>query len=331
MSYDLDTLTLTEMVRLQDQISAAIRKRFEKPLALVFTDVVGSASYFTRFGDEAGRALQQRHFDLVESACASTGGRIVDTAGDGAFSCFGSVDACANAMLSLQKQISADNAPRAREHQLALRTGIHFGLVLTDDVTVRGEAVNLCARLAATSDAGEIRITRAAFLELPTALRVRCLPLPPLELKGIAGKVVSLRLEWREAGTVPVAVRIEETGRVIELPAQDTVTFGRLGSFGTNANQDSGPANDIVLELPDPQASMRISRWHFELRRVGEVYVLRAVSDRATEVDGKPLARSEEIPIRPGSVVRCGNVMTLTFLAAVDPSSRLGLETMGTD
>ena len=49
-----------------DQFSGELR--FERRRALVFSDVVGSTPYFARFGDEAGRQLQQRHVDLLNAA-----------------------------------------------------------------------------------------------------------------------------------------------------------------------------------------------------------------------------------------------------------------------
>ena len=60
--FDLDSLTLTEIIRLQNQLSAALTRRFERPYALVFSDIVGSTAYFARYGDEAGGRLQQQHF-----------------------------------------------------------------------------------------------------------------------------------------------------------------------------------------------------------------------------------------------------------------------------
>src|SRR5262249_12621256 len=98
-------------------------------------------------------------------------------------------------------------------------------------------------------------------------------------------------------------------GEIINLPANDTITFGRL------QDQNSIPANDIVLSLPDRAQSQQISRWQFELRRQPEGFVLRAMSDQVTEVDGLPVAKHAEVPIQPGSVVRVAQVITLEFLA----------------
>ena len=57
MSYESlgDTLSMTEIIRLQDTLSKALVRRFEKKLALAFSDVAGSTTYFSKYGDEAGR------------------------------------------------------------------------------------------------------------------------------------------------------------------------------------------------------------------------------------------------------------------------------------
>src|SRR5262245_50807820 len=106
---DLETLTLTEAIRLQARLSTYIDKTFQRDTALVFSDIVGSTAYFARFGNEAGRSLHQRHLDLLQLVVADRGGRIVDTAGDGAFLCFAGVEGACNAMIDLQRRIMADN------------------------------------------------------------------------------------------------------------------------------------------------------------------------------------------------------------------------------
>ena len=161
---------MTDIIRLQTQLSQELARRFERRAVLAFTDIVGSSSYFTDFGDEAGQRLQQLHFDLLEqSLVTGTGphcGRIVDTAGDGAFICFASAGAAVRAMMLLQNRITRANVDRPRPHQLSVRIGLHCGHVLTDGVQVTGEAVNLCARLVATAGASEVRLSDDLLQEL---------------------------------------------------------------------------------------------------------------------------------------------------------------------
>lgn len=213
MEFDVERLSLTDIIRLQTRLNEAVKRRFERTLALVFTDVAGSTTYFARFGDVAGRQLQQRHLDLLAKTLVAAGGRVVDIAGDGAFSCFADVESATTSVLALAEAASAQNATVGYDHQLHLRMGVHWGHVLTDGTVVTGDAVNLCARVMGTCDPGEIRLTQGVFRELSRELRLLCRPLPPAQLKGIADAVSLMRLETRDRNRFPQLLKIVSTLR----------------------------------------------------------------------------------------------------------------------
>jgi len=304
---DFATLDMTEIIRLQNQLQQELTRRFERQVALVFSDIVGSTAYFARFGDAAGRQLQQLHFDLLGSCLPARGGRVVDTSGDGAFVTFPTANSATDALIEFQQLISRENTSRARDRQLLVRMGIHWGPVLTDGVVVSGDAVNLCSRVAASAGSGEVRITREVFHELAATHRLNCRPLGSFEFKGVSRQVEVFMLDWRDHTQFPTFFRIEETGEEITLPQQDLISFGRL-------NEHEGTiANDVVLSLPDPLQTRQISRWHFELRRFGDGFRVRSVSEGATEVDGAMLAKDQEVIIKPGSKIRVSHILTLAF------------------
>jgi class 3 adenylate cyclase len=311
MPFDLDNLSLSEIIQLQIRLSETLKHRFEKSLALAFTDVVDSTAYFARFGNEAGRALEHRHLALIDHVIAPAGGRVVEVAGDGAFTCFTTVEEALTAMIDLQRRIADQNLSHERGHHLAVRAGIHWGDVLTDGAVVTGKEVNLCARVATSAAASEIRITVPAFHELPNASRLRCTMLPPHEAKGLPEPVEIMWVAWRrDLEPTPVLVRIQETGEEFPLPNKETITFGRLD------NSTGGPLkNDITLALPDAQRTQQISRWHIELRRQHEGWRVRSLTDKSTEVDGRTLGRGEEAPVRAGTSIRIAQVLTLEFLS----------------
>lgn len=305
--FDATTLSMTEIIRLQNLLSQELSRRFETSAALAFSDIAGSTSYFARFGDEAGRQLQQLHYDLLQECLPAHGGRVVDTAGDGAFTAFPRPANAADAMTALFLRVSEENEHRARDHQLTLRVGIHWGKVLSDGTLVTGEAVNLAAHVASSAEPGQIRVSREMFQEFDVAHRLLCRPLGLVELKGAGRPLELMSLEWRDHSRFPALVFIRETSQQIPLPQQDIVTFGRLEII------DGMTANDIVLALPDAAATRQISRWHFELRRRPTGYLLRSVSTQPTSVDGVPVLNGEEVPIQPGSIVVLSGVMTLVF------------------
>ncbi len=304
---DTSGLGMTQLIQLLEQLEQELRQRFERNLAIVFTDVVGSTAFFAQHGDSAGRALLQRHLDHLNELWPAAEGRIVDTAGDGAFSVFPAVEAAAKALIELFARVDEHNRRRETSHRLRLRCGVHFGPVLTDGTLVTGDAVNLCARVIATASPDEIRLTRPAFLELSNDLRVSCHPLAPLSLKGLARPVEVVVLEHHRRA-MPSAVMVQETKEVVTLPDKETITFGRL------REQNGVPANDIALTHPDPELALRVSRWHFEIRQRPEGPRLRALTELGTDVDGRPVLKNQEVLLRSGSVVTVAGILHLRFL-----------------
>jgi len=308
-----NSLSLTEIIRLQTMLSTALVRRFEQWLALAFSDIVASTRYFAKFGDEAGRQMQQKHIDLVQEAITPAGGKIIYTAGDGAFLCFSTADHATASMIELLRLISQENVSRSREHQLAVRIGIHYGPVLTDGEHVNGDAVNYCSRVAGTAEPGQIRITKEAFFAFADVnYRLKCHMLPPVSMKGIDRPAELMILDWRDQESFPTVVKLE-TGEDVPLPEHDIISFGRL------RERDGFPANDVVLDCGDDTRTLQISRWHFELRRRPDTFMIRALSSAPTSLNGRSLAKGEECPLRPGDCVRVGNVLSLKFEAPRRP------------
>ncbi len=319
---DFESQSLTELIEIEKKISQTIAKRFKHHMALVFSDVVGSTDYFQRYGDKEGRVLQQRHYDLLSIVLDRYKGRLIDTAGDGAFFCFESAQAAAEASIELQNQVCKENMKEAKERQLTLRIGIHWGPVLRDEKIVTGDSVNLAARVAGQAEEGMIVITKETSLELMSELRLICKPFKSANLKGISEPIQLLVLPWRNQELLPTCVRIRENGEEIDIPEKDMISFGRLSKHGEET------ANDIVLRLNTEEETRKISRWHFQLRRCIDGFHLRSLSKKPIEVDGQEIAKDEEKTIKIGSVVRISNVMTLTFgkRTDVDANQTIGEE-----
>lgn len=307
MSIDFESLTLREIIRLQNQLSTCLARRFEKWLAIIFSDIVGSTAYFQRYGDQAGRQIHQQHLDLLAANLEGSDGRIVDTAGDGALLAFTRIEDATE--FSIRFHRARWHAYRATlpEHRWQTRTCIHWGPTLTDGTTVAGDTVNLCAKLAATAHPEEILMTSQAVSELPKQYRTACQPVDSIQLLGLPGTFEAFQLRWRDPREIPRFLVILETGQQIPIPDKSVISCGRF------SDQTSGNSNDIILALPDPLLSQRISRWHFELRSEGDQLFLRAVSDKPTVVNGINLLKGEKATIENGARVQLSGVMTLTF------------------
>ncbi len=304
---DFESQSLTELIEISGEISKAIKRRFERHMALAFSDVVGSTDYFQQFGDKEGRVLQQRHYNLLNIVLEKFNGQLVDTAGDGAFFCFESAQAAAKATIELQNLVCEENLNETHERQLTLRIGIHWGPVLKDGAVVTGDSVNLTARVESQAEKGMIAITRETLLELETELRLTCRQFKSAKLKGISRPVQLMSLPWRNEKLFPDYALIEESSEEITLPDKDLISFGRLSKHGEEV------ANDIVLRLPDDEKTRKISRWLFQLRRGLDGFHLKSVSKKPIEVDGQEITIDENKIIKVGSIVRIPDVITLTF------------------
>lgn len=119
---------------------------------VMFTDVVGSTDHLAAVGDRAWRAELDRHDAMVRECLATTGGREVDTAGDGFFAVF---DGPARAVRCAEAVVAG-----AGTLGIEIRAGVHVG-----ECEVRGEgyagiAVHTGARIAALAGAGEVLASR---------------------------------------------------------------------------------------------------------------------------------------------------------------------------
>ena len=182
--------------------------------------------------------------------------------------------------------------------------------MLSDGTLVSGEVVNFCNRVAGSAGRDELRLTPAAHAELgDAALRRRCQPVRGVELKGVAAPQDLFTLEWLDPARFPTLVGFED-GSVQRLPARDVIRFGRL------REENGVAANDIVITLEDPELLIRVSRWHFELHRKADGYMLRSISaGGTTALNGRTLVPGEMVPLRPGAEVCLSGTVTLAFVS----------------
>src|SRR5438067_12040514 len=113
---------MAEIIRLQKELQLELTRRFQRQAALAFSDIVGSTEYFARFGDAPGRQLQQLHVDLVGECLGRHQGRLVDTAGDGAFVTFPAADAAlGRAYGAAERRVTRKRGALARASAAAAR------------------------------------------------------------------------------------------------------------------------------------------------------------------------------------------------------------------
>lgn len=298
---DLDRLDLPALLKLQTQVRGTLTARFESQQALVCVEL---ADVDPRGGTpESG--LHKRCYGLLSEASTPHSGRIFATQGDSLHACYPSGKAALRAVLSFIDAVTDHNYRCAREDQIMVSIGLHWGMVLTNGRLVTGLSVDVVARIAEVAGRGRLLLSQHALNQIPRVTQALCTPV----VESIGDEIELYSLPWGDERGLACKVWIEESGEQLLLPRQDIIAFGRL-----DALVDGTRANDIVLTHPDPEAQLAISRWHFELRRTKRGHLLRRVSNQLIEVDGRLIEPGEEVQVRPGTTVRLAQVMTLRFL-----------------
>ncbi len=155
----VNQLGLTALQLWQAASEAQGRGRGDRPVALLFTDLVGFSSWALKVGDDQAVELLRAVADHAEQAFAERNGRVVKNLGDGWMAVVDdSADAVA-AVLALQQRLDAVDV---HGHRPQLRTGVHLGRPRSVGGDFLGVDVNITARVAEAARPGQVLVSEAA-------------------------------------------------------------------------------------------------------------------------------------------------------------------------
>ena len=115
--------------------------------AILAADVVGYSRLMGK--DEAGTltALKAHQAQFIDPTIAEHRGRIVKLMGDGALVEFGSAVDAAECAIAIQCGMAARNRDVPEDKRIEFRIGTNLGDVIIDGEDIRGDGVNVAARL----------------------------------------------------------------------------------------------------------------------------------------------------------------------------------------
>ena len=164
-----DSSDLERLFAARREINRELMEKHARELAVLFTDIVGSTSFFERKGDIEGLALVKRHNDALVPLVGQHGGRVVKTIGDAIMAVFEQAPAAAACAGEMQRTLARENAlhPGDGDRQIHIRIGVHTGRALLDGGDVFGDTVNVAARVNHEARADEVLLSEAAAQALP--------------------------------------------------------------------------------------------------------------------------------------------------------------------
>jgi class 3 adenylate cyclase/DNA-binding beta-propeller fold protein YncE len=182
--------------------------------AVLFTDVVSSTELAREMGDVRWSRLLEAQRRVIRRLLRSSGGREVDTAGDGFFAVF---DRTADAV-----RCAFAACREVQELGLDIRAGVHVGEVELAGHEVHGIVVHTGARVMGQAGASEVLVT-ATVKDLVAGARFDLRERGTVELKGVPGMwtlydVMAVDDQLRPAPIEQASVASERRDRVASSP-----------------------------------------------------------------------------------------------------------------
>src|SRR5215471_6940473 len=202
---DLYVDNVDQLLRARSEIDEELR-RHKTRVTIFFTDVVGSTTYFDRFGDTAGLLLLHRHDSLVTSAVEEFHGMVVKKIGDSVMAEFPEPFLAVRAAIAIQRRLCDQNENVVENQRLLIRTGIHHGPGFRRGNDLFGDAINLAARITKRSGPSQILISQAVRDCLPDA-EFSCKSIGAVSLEGKADTEELHEVVWTDvASPMPSAL-----------------------------------------------------------------------------------------------------------------------------
>jgi serine/threonine protein kinase/class 3 adenylate cyclase len=240
-------------------------RRHKNALTVLFTDVVGSTSYFDRNGDTAGLVMIHRHDELAAQAIEQHGGKVVKTIGDSAMAEFPDAASAVRAAVEIEREFLKFNSSQPENQRVDIRIGIHTGVGFRKGNDLFGDVVNVTARIVKHTAPAQILISRATYESISKEVDLRCRWLNKLTIDGRTEKEDIFEVVWSNTEAYRVQERVTSTSHI---PPRYEV-LSQIGSGGTGIvykvrDQETGEIVALKILKPeiasDPEAQENFKR-----------------------------------------------------------------------
>jgi class 3 adenylate cyclase len=177
----------------------------KEKLAVLFADICGSTALYDSLGDEMARRLVTKCISIMLSKVISHNGTLIKTMGDEVMCTFPRAENAMNAACAMQNALENHNV--GNDNPMHIRIGFHYGNVICDNGDVFGDTVNIAARIASITRAGQIMTTKVVVDSLPPDLRVSTHQIMRADLKGKQDQLDIFRVNWEADDTISTRTR----------------------------------------------------------------------------------------------------------------------------
>jgi class 3 adenylate cyclase len=159
-----------------------------KIAAIVAADIAGYSRLVAQDEEETLRRLAM-HRAVLDDFVARWGGRVFNTAGDGALAEFPSSVDAVRCAVDIQDGIRARNLGFPPSRQMFYRIGITVADVVERDGDLLGDGVNIAARLGGLATPGGICVSRAVYEQVANKVPVKFEDLGQQQVKNMPAAI----------------------------------------------------------------------------------------------------------------------------------------------
>jgi class 3 adenylate cyclase/tetratricopeptide (TPR) repeat protein len=166
-----------DLIRPVAELDEKLQSRLTQEIAILFTDIRGSTTFFKIHGDIAGRLMMQRHYDMLFPIIEEHNGRVVKTVGDSIMATFSDPATAVKAAIAMQRKLFSYNATKPHEDPIRIRIGINFGKGIIEENDVFGDVVNVASKLVSVGESEQIVVGASIYAKLKTNNDLLFIPL----------------------------------------------------------------------------------------------------------------------------------------------------------
>jgi serine/threonine protein kinase/class 3 adenylate cyclase len=186
-----------ELLKARAEIDEQLR-RHKNALTVLFTDVVGSTSFFERNGDTAGLVMIHRHDELAKRAIQQHDGKVIKTIGDSAMAEFPNPGSAVRAAVEIERQFLKLNLSLPENQRVEVRIGVHTGIGFRKGNDLFGDVVNVTARIVKRTAPAQILVSRAMYEVISKEPDLHCRWLSKLTIDGHTEKEDIFEVVWTD-------------------------------------------------------------------------------------------------------------------------------------
>ncbi|MBW1743616.1 MAG: CHAT domain-containing protein, partial [Deltaproteobacteria bacterium] len=193
---------IEEILRERDRLDQILVEKFKKEVTILFTDICGYTEYVDTKGDISGRAMLQRHNDIVLPLVEQHEGEVIKIIGDAVMAFFSDPLSAVKAATAIQEALLEHNQKTEAANHIHVKIGLNMGGVLVDAVDAHGDAVNVASRIQAEAGEDEILISSNIHEQVRGSEDILCRFRGEVKVKGKAEGLELYRVVWQDKDIV---------------------------------------------------------------------------------------------------------------------------------